>query len=470
MGGLMPIRLHIHKLCSRQVTRSHTLHGNHAIARLTRPNHPFPHRLNAHSLTEKQRRKTSGAVIETAENHSEVAVKTERIDPTNDKAWPGRRILDRFPEQVTFIPFNKKDPDAAAARRDTIASQAIADPQSACIGTYTEHKIGRDVSGTAVAAAIVRRGVEPDRPMLDLDQLIAEAGQEVIQQLGVVGAVDAEASAIRIGLEYALTLEPHIDHVAIFTSNIKAAERLLDPSAHSGQGDSLAIAEGLGPWLSVGPQRRVSFVHSPIKFKHGLQESARTRRLRYPLVGPFTRQDRPSHSIDHLRSAATEYALGVWSGMFSFPSYRGHNFLILNDGMFGPPVKPSHLKKGPWMRAFGDNPQLFARGCRATLCHAPIGEYRLRFFPSEDTNCSHCHSQMVQTRSHILLSCRALDHRPEECDHLDGFAEFLRRNPMAFAFPPNQEPLPPRRRVGGRRGGSPSAPDRHGFHFGSAPF
>jgi hypothetical protein len=40
----------------------------------------------------------------------------------------------------------------------------------------------------------------------------------------------------------------------------------------------------------------------------------------------------------------------------------------------------------------------------------------------------------------ILLSCRALNHRPEECDHIDGFAESLRRNPSAFIFPLEQEP------------------------------
>jgi hypothetical protein len=171
-----------------------------------------------------------------------------------------------------------------------------------------------------------------------------------------------------------------LDRVVIFTSNLRAAECLLDPSAHSGQSESLAIADGL--WQRSSQVPKDIFLWSTPLLNSSTASRGPPSRMRCPLVGPFTRQDRPPRSIDHLRSAATEYALGVLVGKFSFFSYRGHNFLNLNEGMFGPPVKLSHLERGPWMRAFGDNPQLFARGCRATLCHGPIGEYRPRFFPS----------------------------------------------------------------------------------------
>ena len=68
-------------------------------------------------------------------------------------------------------------------------------------------------------------------------------------------------------------------------------------------------------------------------------------------------------------------------------------------------IKPSYIKGGSWLRYFGHSNSLCARATRAIINHAPIGEYRLRFFLREDFSCS-CSSHPIETRRYILYKCR----------------------------------------------------------------
>ena len=76
-----------------------------------------------------------------------------------------------------------------------------------------------------------------------------------------------------------------------------------------------------------------------------------------------------------------------WHREFADPAKRGRGFLEL-VGANGKPLKPMSSKGGAWslFLASGSN-SLTARACRATVGHAPIGEYRLRFHPGEPTSC-----------------------------------------------------------------------------------
>jgi len=61
-------------------------------------------------------------------------------------------------------------------------------------------------------------------------------------------------------------------------------------------------------------------------------------------------------------------------------SFLTRNFLdLLGDNLN--PIKPSSSKGSPWLLQFGHSNSLCAQASRAITNHAPIGEYRLRFFP-----------------------------------------------------------------------------------------
>ena len=91
---------------------------------------------------------------------------------------------------------------------------------------------------------------------------------------------------------------------------------------------------------------------------------------------------------------------------------------------------------------------------RACLNHAPIGSYRLRFFPDEPTDCPWC--GVLQTRLHVLRDCTNYKRPPwwrwsSEHDFIirkESFSDiaiFLDDNKRAFAFedaPPLMHHLP----------------------------
>ena len=66
--------------------------------------------------------------------------------------------------------------------------------------------------------------------------------------------------------------------------------------------------------------------------------------------------------------------------------------------------------------------------------HAPIGEYRLRFFPNEEFKCPYG-VYPIKLRRHILHECRRFNrYRNSRQDSLSHFVMFLKANPNAFAF------------------------------------
>ena len=64
-------------------------------------------------------------------------------------------------------------------------------------------------------------------------------------------------------------------------------------------------------------------------------------------------------------------------------------------------IEPSYVKDGPWLQVFGQLNTLCAYMTRAITNHAPIGEYRLRFFPREEFKCL-CGMYPIKSRRHIL--------------------------------------------------------------------
>jgi len=109
------------------------------------------------------------------------------------------------------------------------------------------------------------------------------------------------------------------------------------------------------------------------------------------------------------------------------------HFLDLLDDDFNT-IEPFYTKGGPWLQVFGHSNSLCARATRAITNHAPIGEYRLRFFPNEDFTCP-CNNYPIESRRHILHECRRFNgYWNPRRDLLNHFIMFLIANPNAFAF------------------------------------
>ena len=71
---------------------------------------------------------------------------------------------------------------------------------------------------------------------------------------------------------------------------------------------------------------------------------------------------------------------------FQASDLRGRNFLDLNDND-NKPIQLSYSKGESWLKHFSVSNSLCTQVTRLITNHAPIGEYRKRFFPNEPTLC-----------------------------------------------------------------------------------
>ena len=125
--------------------------------------------------------------------------------------------------------------------------------------------------------------------------------------------------------------------------------------------------------------------------------------------------------------------MNTWKITFQVSDLKGKQFLDLLDGGNNI-IEPSYIKRGSWLKSFSYSNSLCMHATRAITNHAPIGEYRLRFFPREEFKCS-CGFYPIESRQHILYDCRTFNRywNPRK-DSLSHFVMFLEANPSVFAF------------------------------------
>ena len=91
-----------------------------------------------------------------------------------------------------------------------------------------------------------------------------------------------------------------------------------------------------------------------------------------------------------------------------------------------------YTKGRSWLKFLGHSNSLYARVTRVIVNHAPIDEYRLRFFPREDFSCL-CKAYPIESRHHILHKCRRFNaYWNLRRDSISHFILFLEFNSRAF--------------------------------------
>ena len=82
--------------------------------------------------------------------------------------------------------------------------------------------------------------------------------------------------------------------------------------------------------------------------------------------------------------------------MFQASNFKGNHFLDLldNDDNI---IKLTYVKEGSWLKMIGHSNSLYTCATRAITNHAPISEYRLRFFSREEFKCL-CGQYPIESR------------------------------------------------------------------------
>ncbi|XP_006454877.1 hypothetical protein AGABI2DRAFT_114622 [Agaricus bisporus var. bisporus H97] len=150
-----------------------------------------------------------------------------------------------------------------------------------------------------------------------------------------------------------------------------------------------------------------------------------------------------THSGSSIRSQVQSSSYHIKS------CFKGNSWYDITDKE-GNEVLPSHLQGGPWFQTYqgvkaASNSPLFARLMRVMCNHAPIGEYRVRFFPNEPYKACQCDLRSPETRQHLLMVCplfvRRINHyNLEGITTIRGLILFLQDNPQVFSFEPPELP------------------------------
>ena len=119
--------------------------------------------------------------------------------------------------------------------------------------------------------------------------------------------------------------------------------------------------------------------------------------------------------------------------MFQASNFKGNQFLNLvdNDNNI---IKLTYIKGRSWLKVFDHSNLLCTHATRAITNYAPIGEFKLRFFPREEFKCL-CDRYPIKTRRHILHECgRFNGYWNPRRNLLSYFIMFLVFNPSTFSF------------------------------------
>ena len=129
-------------------------------------------------------------------------------------------------------------------------------------------------------------------------------------------------------------------------------------------------------------------------------------------------------------------AMTIWQmffeNFFENSPYKGNNFLDTYDDD-DHIILPTYTKGGGWLNTIGISNSLCTRATRLITNHAPIGEYRARFFPDKTNFCA-CNNNQLETRHHVLHECPLYRGYNYVGYVLSRIVDFLQTNPCAFCF------------------------------------
>ena len=138
-------------------------------------------------------------------------------------------------------------------------------------------------------------------------------------------------------------------------------------------------------------------------------------------------------SWDFSKKSKSDDILNIWKMTFQALDLKENQFLNLLDDDNNI-IELSYTKGGSWLKVFDHSNSLYACTLRVITNHAPIGEYRLRFFLRKEFRYSYG-LYSIESRCHILHECKRFNRYWNlRRDFLCHFVMFLEANLSAFTL------------------------------------
>ena len=412
LAGLMPIRFHLQKIAKRSLIRPFKLPANHILNNLMNddpPSHKMYKVHNIGSLTNHQRSLTKGHIVDSNVKSYGIFPSFSPLDP---EFLPGHRIIDIFSNRLSFNLVNKKEKNHIKIR-----CQELDDLTLHCSSKSNTTFVISDASIKNDIATSISHVHSVNQPLI-----------KTVHHTSFITSTEAELFAIRCSINQACLLD-HINKIIVVTNSIHVAKKIFDSGSHPYQIHSAAVLKELCSFFSSNEDNIIEFWECPSKlrwkFHHDIDKDSKS----FSVTPSYPSKT----SWDFCKKSDADESANMWKMTFQASDGKGTHFLDLLDDDLNV-IEPSYARGGPWLQTFGYSNSLCARVVRAITNHAPIGEYRLRFFPNMEFTCP-CNNYPIKTRRHILHNCQRFNgYWNPQRDSLKHFVMFLTTNPNAFAF------------------------------------
>ena len=360
LAGLMPIRFHLQKIAKRSLMRPFKLPTNHILNNILNDSPPAFKSHNLHnigSLTSHQRALTKGHLIDSSNKSYGIFPSFSPLDP---EFLPGHHIIDKFSNRFLFNLVNKNEKNHKKTRGqelDELTLHCFSDPNTVLV--ISDASVKNDI------ATSISHIHSFNRPLI-----------KTVHHASFVTSTEAELFMIRCGINQACVLD-NIDKIVVITDSIHVAKKIFDCRSHPYQVHVAAILKELRTLFSSNPSSTIEFWECPSKLKwkfhHNVNKDSKSFSVTPSLPTKI--------SWDFCKKSNCDESNKLWKMTFQASDGKGNNFLNLLDDDLNK-IEPSCARGGPWLQAFGHSNSLCAQTTRAITNHAPIGEYRLQFFPN----------------------------------------------------------------------------------------
>ena len=323
---------------------------------------------------------------------------------------PECRIIDNFSDRFSFNVCDKgKDDKYHAHQLDKMIFESSSSPSIAIIASDASIK-------NNVVTSILHTHMY-NRPIT-----------KTIHHVVHITSTEAELFAIRCSINQASNFD-NVFKIIVVTNSIHVARKIFEPFVHPYQVQLAAILSNLHSFFEHHENNFIEFWECPSCLKWHIHNE----------VDKETKTFNPTPlylckmSWDFSKKNESENILKVWKITFQASNLKGNQFLDLldNDNNI---IEPSYVKGGSWLKTFGHSNSICACATRTITNHAPIGKYRLRFFPREEFKCL-CSLYPIESRHHILHDCgRFNGYWNLRRNSLSHFVMFLETNLSAFTF------------------------------------
>ena len=358
---------------------------------------------NIGSLTNRQRFLTKGHLVNSNIKSYGIFLSFSPLDP---EFFPGYHIIDNFSNCFSFNLANKKEKNQNKIHNqelDNMVLRCSSEPNTALV--ITDASIKNDT------ATFILHIHSANRPLI-----------KTVHHASFVTSMEAELFAIRCSINQACSIN-NVSKIVIVTDSIHVAKKIFDCGSHPYQIHSAAILSELRTFFLSNESNSIEFWECPSKLRWRFHLDTDKDSKAFLVTSSYPTKI----SWDFCKKSDCDELIKLWKMTFQASDGKDKHFLDLLDDDLNV-IKPSYARGGPWLQTFGHTNLLCARTVRAITNHAPIGEYRLQFFPNMDFVCP-CNNYPIKSRRHILHEYQRFNgYWNPRRDMLSHFVMFLTSN------------------------------------------